>query len=348
MPTDREILDALLSDEEKKVLAAFLDSLSEIRDSIVLREVVERLERGDINGALEAMHLDVEAFARFERAIAEAYDGAGQATVNNLPRTTDPNGNRIVFRWGVRNLWAEEWLRNHSSTLVTRIVDDQRTSIRTALSEGLARGDNPRRTALDIVGRVERTSNRRTGGIIGLTSAQERYVANARAELLSGDEVALRHYLTRTRRDRRFDRTIEKAIREGKPLDQETVNRLVGRYSDRLLELRGEMLARSETLGALNRGRYEAIRQQIVSGKIDVRDVTKTWRSAGDDRVRHTHRAMNGQKQGFEGKFQSPSGAFLAYPGDPAGGPGETIGCRCWMDVRISFIGRLARERTAA
>lgn len=42
--------------------AAFMEAVDDIRSNIVLRRVVERLERGDINGAIAAMHLDQAAF----------------------------------------------------------------------------------------------------------------------------------------------------------------------------------------------------------------------------------------------------------------------------------------------
>jgi hypothetical protein len=76
--------------------------VDDIRSAIVLRVVVERLEKGDVAGAIEAMHLDVDAFARLELAIVEAYNAGGAAAVENLPRVTDPEDNRVVFRFGVR------------------------------------------------------------------------------------------------------------------------------------------------------------------------------------------------------------------------------------------------------
>ncbi len=121
----------------------------------------------------------------------------------------------------------------------------------TGMFKALTKDANPRQTALDIVGRVSRTSNRREGGVIGLTAAQGQYVARARQELLSGEPDQLQRYLERGRRDKRFDRTILASIRDGKPINRETVDRIVGRYADRLLELRGEMLARTETMTAL-------------------------------------------------------------------------------------------------
>lgn len=340
----RDLIDELLATHDRRIMEAFLDSIRDVRDSITLRVIVERLERGDVAGAIEAMQLDADAFARLELAIAEAYNAGGAATVGNLPKLRDPDGNRVLFRWGVRNPEAEAWLREHSATLVTRILDDQRIAIRAALEEGLSQGQNPRQTALDVVGRVNRASNRREGGIIGLTAAQERYVATARADLLSGDAERLRHYLTLGRRDKRFDRTVLKALREGTALPADVVARITGRYADRLLDLRGEMLARTETMMALGPSRDDAFRQQIGAGKIAADDVTKTWRSAGDGRVRHTHRVLNGQTVPFDGVFQSPSGAMLRYPGDPRAPASELTGCRCWCEYKIDHFASLVRR----
>lgn len=344
----RAIIEELLSTYDERLRTAFLSAVDDIRNGITLRVIVEKLEKGDVGGAIEAMHLDADAFAKLELAIREAYNSGGAATVESLPRLTDPEGNRVVFRFGVRNPEAEAWLREHSSTLVTRIVDDQREAIRTALTEGLTMGQNPRRTALEVVGRVSKATNRREGGIIGLTAPQERYVATARRELLSGDPDDLRHYLTRGRRDRRFDRTVMKALQDGKALPRETVDRITGRYADRLLELRGEMLARTETMTALGKARDDAIRQQIAAGKIMAEDVTKIWRSAGDNRVRHTHQVLSGQKAGIDGFFQSPSGAMLRYPGDQNAPVNEIAGCRCWMDYKIDYFASVIRRQKAA
>lgn len=361
MPTPREIIDTLLAQYEPRLRDAFLAAIEEIKSNILLRIIIERLERGDVFGAVDAMQIDVGDFAMLDKAFADAYFGGGQATVDNLPRVTGPDGNRVVFRFGVRNLEAEAFLREHSSTMVTRIVEDQREAIRQHLTSGLEAGRNPRQTALDVVGRVDRTSNRRTGGVIGLTAPQERFVTSARAELLSDDPAVVERYFERQRRDKRFDALVRRAQKVGWEKAAEEVSertgkrvtakglqdKAVGRYSDRLLALRGEMLSRTETLTALNRSRDDAIRQQIAEGKVDPQDVTKIWRSAHDARVRLTHAVLDGKKAPFDGMFQSVSGAMLKHPGDPAAPASETVGCRCVVEYKIDFIGSVVRQRAA-
>ncbi|PRD42119.1 head morphogenesis protein [Phyllobacterium phragmitis] len=348
MASNRSIFDQLLDKYDRVLAEAFFQGVDAIKSAITLRIVVERLERGDVAGAVEAMHLEPEAFSALELAFTEAYNNGGISLVENLPQLKDPEGNRVVFRFGVRNFAGEAFLRDHSAQLVTRIIEDQRIAIRAALETGLSEGRNPRSTALDVIGRINRTSGRREGGIIGLTSPQERFVASARAELLSGDSALLRNYLTRQRRDKRFDRSILKAIAEEAPLPADMVNRIAGRYSDRLLELRGEMLARTETMAALGTARENAMRQQIDAGKVAEQDVQKIWRSAGDSRVRHTHRVLNGKSVGFDETFLSVSGARLRYPGDPKAPTSEIVGCRCHIEYRVDYFASVVRNYRAA
>lgn len=138
----------------------------------MLRRVVECLERGDINGAIAAMHLDEAAFHPLDEAIRQAFNGGGVATVEQMPALRDPEGHRFVIRFDARNVEAENWLRYHSTTMVSNIIADQQEGIRTALTAGLERGDNSTRTALDVVGRVNRVTGLREGGVIGLTASQ--------------------------------------------------------------------------------------------------------------------------------------------------------------------------------
>jgi len=336
--TPRERFELLVSQWEPVMRIAFMDAISDIKSNVILKRVVERMERGDIAGAIDAMDLDAAAFRTLDKAISDTFEGGGIASVSNMPALRDPEGHAFTVRFDVRNIVAESWLRDHSFRLVTNIIADQRNTIRQALESGLERGLNPRSTALDVVGRIDSATGKRTGGVIGLTAQQELFSQKALGELLSGDEVLLRHYLTRERRDKRFDRTVTKAIREGKPIPAETVQRMIGRYRDNLLKLRGDTIARTETMAALGQSNSEAYRQAIANGKVSADVVYKIWHSTPDGRTRHTHRVMNKQKVGFNDKFVSRPGVFLAYPCDPEAPVEETVNCRCWMQIRIDHL----------
>lgn len=213
--------------------------------------------------------------------------------------------------------------------------------MRLVLDAGMTEGRNPRATALDIVGRLNRATGMREGGILGLNAAQTDAVIRARAELLSGDPAMLRNYLARARRDKRFDRLVMKAIREGRPMGRADVDAITGRYKDRLLQLRGETIARTETLASLNAGKEEGIRQLIDSGKVQRSAVKKVWRATGDDRTRDSHMALNGEEVGIDTAFTSPlTGAQMMYPHDTSRGApaSETIGCRCFYEIKVDYF----------
>lgn len=344
--TPRQRFEILVGQYEPMLRAAFIEAIDDIRSNIVLRRVVERLERGDINGAVKAMNLDPAAFRPLDEAIRQAFNGGGIATVEQMPVLRDPEGHRFVIRFDVRNIEAENWLRQHSTTLVTNIIADQQEGIRTALTEGLARGDNPTRTALDVVGRLNRVTGRREGGILGLTSQQAGYVASMRERLLSGDPEEMRKVLAMTRRDKRFDRTILAAIRDGKAIPADMVARITGRYSDSLLLLRGETIARFETMASLGQAQEAGYEQAIAKGVVRADQIEGTWHSADDKRVRTTHGdhgGMNGQKVGWKQPFVSPSGARLMFPCDTSQGAGasEVCNCRCWRELKINFFAGL-------
>lgn len=125
MASNRSIFEQLLDKYDIALSEAFFEGIDAIKSQITLRVVVERLEKGDIAGAIAAMHLEPEAFSALELAFAEAYNSGGISLVENLPRLKDPEGNRVIFRFGVRDYAGEAFLRDHSAQLVTRIVDDQ-------------------------------------------------------------------------------------------------------------------------------------------------------------------------------------------------------------------------------
>lgn len=216
--------------------------------------------------------------------------------------------------------------------------------MRETLVAGMEAGRNPRSTALDIVGRVNRETQRREGGILGLTSQQAQWVRNAQAELASGDPVQMSRYLQRGRRDKRFDSIVRRAIREGRPVSPEDVGRLTGRYSDRLLKLRGDTIARTEALTSTHAGQREGMQQLIDSGAVNPSQVRRIWKATGDGRTRDSHLALHGESVGWNEPFISPAtGAQMMHPGDTSrGASGEdTIQCRCWMETRVDYLGNL-------
>ena len=331
------MIEGLLPAASQEIETAFLASVDLIRSDADFGKLVNSIKRNDIEAALDAIRVDDAAFAVFSAQLVQAFATGGNAGAKSMP-ARKKDGSKLLVRFNERNVDAENWIRGHSSNAVKEIVDDQRTLIRNALSAGIQAGENPRTTALDLVGRIDKKTGKRIGGSIGLTSSQEQIVRNAAAELDGGD---LRNYLTRKARDKRFDRHVARALRTGQPIPADIRQKMISRYKDNYLRLRGETIGLTEAMATLHRGRYQAFAQAIAAGDVLPEEVVRTWNTASDSRVRDSHRAMNGQTIGFNAKYRTPSGATLLHPGDPSGPPSEIIRCRCTESIRVNYLNRL-------
>lgn len=313
----------------------FWRAIREITDNVTVIDLVRAIEKNDTPLVMRILNLDDKSiFAPMVDTVGEAFNRGGDVVAESLPPRRMPGGYRVTFRFDIRNQRAEDWLRAESSRLVTRIMEDARDAVRSRLSAGMVQGDNPRRTALDIVGRIDRVTGRRTGGIVGLTGPQERWVRNARGELSSAVPSDLQHYLTRRARDQRFDAHVIRAIRDGTAVPAPIRDKMIARYSDNLLKLRGETIGRSEMIESLNRSQWEAYKQAAEKGTI--KGTRKEWDSAGDARVRPDHQTLDGKTVDLDDPFISPSKSSLMFPGDRSLGASgkDTIMCRC----RVKYV----------
>lgn len=104
-------------------------------------------------------------------------------------------------------------------------------------------------------------------------------------------------------------------------------------------------MAFTESLQATETVRYSSARAGQDTGQIRVK---KVWFTMGDNVVRATHQAVNGQARFMRAKRGGSSGrrgervrstfrvggANLEFPRQPGGEPGEIINCRCFLEYR--------------
>jgi hypothetical protein len=330
----RKILEAQLARMEKPLRDAFLQSIADIKSTATISLIVGHLERGDLESAIAALGLRSEFLAPLDEALRAAYLEGGKAALAALP---GPIG--VKVRFDGRNQRAEAWLISTSSQKITNILADQRAGIRDHLEQGMRKGQNPRTTALDLIGRINKSTGKREGGILGLTRKQMKAVDAATEEL--ADPTKLTSYLQRTRRDRRFDKLVKRYRADGKGLPVSKIIQIRERYSDRLLQLRAQTVARTESLAALNASQTEAMYQVIDNNQVPVKSVTKIWRTASDSRVRDTHAAMNGRTADLDMPF--PNG--LKHPGEEGGRASEVINCRCVVEMKVDYLHRWRKKR---
>ena len=99
----------------------------------------------------------------------------------------------------------------------------------------------------------------------------------------------------------------------------ETIMQLADRVRDiyNMAAGRALMIARTETAGAVNGGSFIYYEENGIP--------KKQWLTAGDEFVRQSHQALEGQTVLMSQRFANG----LMYPGDMSGEAGEVINCRC-------------------
>lgn len=332
--------DDLYAQLAPRVAAAFREAVAQIVDNVVLKQVIEAVERNDIEAAFRAVDFDPMVFNRFYFTMTDVFQAGAEFTLSQQPKqVVAADGLKTMLRFNVRDPRAESWLQHQSGTLITAIEAETRIAVANTMRAGLAEGRNPRNVALDIVGRINPQTGKREGGTIGLGAREEEWSRSVRQKLLTLDPS----YLENDLRDKRFDSVFERAVEDGKSLPVETVDRLVDRYRANALRFRGETIARTETLSAMHRSEWLSIQQSIEKGDLSEAEVTKEWDSTGDDRVRPSHRALNGLTVGFNEPFVSPlTGARMMHPGDISLGAGgaDVIACRCKVRYKVDWLAR--------
>lgn len=334
-PNQRQLFRELTAKFGVEVAEAFADAIRDLTSSVEVQKLQLSIEAGDLEAAMQALHLDRTAFAGLEAKIAQAFVAGGQGAVASMPASVS-----IGFRFDPGNQRAASWIQRHAGNLITGLWQGQRDLARTHLAEGMAKGLHPRDVALNLVGRKSRISGNREGGLIGLSGPQRAAVEAARIELASQDPAVLSNFLSRKRRVKYpFDGAVKKAIAEGRGLSRDTAAAALRGYQASLLKLRGEVIARTEGLPAIRAAKREAYQQLIDEGRVEDQDVERGWSTIRDGRDRKTHGEMDGQVvRGMSTPFMSPSGAMFLFPGDRSLGASidELACCRCddWIRIR--------------
>lgn len=307
--TDLDRLDALLAQQEKAIGNAFREFIRTVgRDGPVLTAILDKLERGDVAGAMQIVDSYVASMGNVLPAVMHA---VGAATATELAALIPDVKLAVSFDPSFPR--AAEIIQANRLQFVTDFTEAQRLSTVQALARAYREGTGTLSTA-----RAFRDS-------IGLTPYQENVVANYQTLLESGSRQAL----DRALRDRRFDPTIERAIEQSRPLTPKQIETMVGRYRARFLAYRAETIARTEGVRATSMAREESLSQMIDQTGISESRIDRIWNPIGDKRTREWHQSMKGQKRGRNEPFTDGLGNSLMYPGDPAA-PAETvINCRC-------------------
>jgi len=330
---------------QPEVRRMFLLSMQGVADTAILNEVVAAITARDFERAFQALGLTPAAMRPLVASLERTFEAGGVAVGKTFPKrlATHTPGVTATFRFDVRDTRAEQWAAALSARLVQTEIEHIKASIRNIVADGITAGRNPKSMALDIVGRVNRKTGQRQGGVIGLTRNQERWVANVRTDLTTLDP----RYFTRKLRvkNKAADAMVREAIKTGKPLTADQVNKLTGGYANNALRYRGEVIGRTEGLNALRQSNREAHLQAVDMGAAKAEDVKRIWDATGDKKTRPEHDQAETDTRanpiGLDEPFilTDAGSSQLMFPGDDSlnADPSMTIQCRCIEQYQVDW-----------
>lgn len=328
--TDAEY-HAALDRIEAALTKAYLAEIKGLIAGADIAEVRRLVSAGDIEGLARYFE---SPFTGFAEQFRQGYIGGGLAEASTLPARV--RAELIGAGAATFNPEATNWARENMARFLVALAREQRDALQVAVTAAQARPDSIGDIVVRVIGLKDPVTGQRTGGVLGLAGNDARAAERAREQLLSGDAPAMREYLARKLRDKRSDGMVKRAIEAGKPVARVDVDKIVRRYSDKLLRYRAEVNAQIEALGAYNAGRNDFYAQLLGRG-IAFERVQKTWRTQGDRRVRDSHRDTNGQEQVGGVPFRLGSGALMQNPGDRSLGAGlaDVANCRCRVVYKV-------------
>lgn len=339
--TRQRLLD-LADTLEPSIARAFVRAVQSITSPAQLALIAAAIKRGDAEEVFRILQIRPESFGLLDDAFRAVFIQGAAYQIDSVPKKqTDPQtGARLIVRFGGSQPRAQQIIGDFGARLIAGLVEGQRETITETIAKGVEAGKGSQAIALDLIGRKNRVTGLREGGVIGLSPARARTVADIERAFLTGDIDRMRDYLRFGARDKRYDRTVVKAIKEGKALSKDRTRTIVGRLSEGYLRRRGEAIARSETIPALNAGRRESIQQMIDRGVIRPWQVTRVWDATGDARTRLDHLRMEDQTVEWGQPFIAPDGSQLMGPGDTSLGASasQTVNCRCYENIRVDWL----------
>jgi hypothetical protein len=298
---------------EPRIRRALYAAFHAMRKRVPVGLIQRKFEGGGIEGVMSLLNKiedDLKSTVRDE--LRNAITESGRVTIGLMPTAAVLNPD---FMFDVMNPATADFVRQYEFNLIRLISENTREAVRMGLTRDVISGRNPLDTA-----RTFRSS-------LGLTPKQSTAVTNYRKALEELDRRALTMML----RDKRFDRTVLRAIDDNRRLSTAQINKMVGRYQERFVKYRSQVIARTEALRAASIGQQVAIKQILSDGAVDGDKVRRFWVPARDNRTRNAHRVipeMNPEGVPLDGVYKTPLGP-LAFPRDPSGVAENTIQCRC-------------------
>lgn len=306
---------------EKQISKALLDAFREIKSTMSVKELENILSTYGVESAyqyIQKLNINGVIDKHIVDDLNEAIINSGRISFATVPAGAVLDS---TFRFNLLAYNASQYVRSYQFALIKDITQNSIEAIRQSLQTDILAGVNPISTA------------RNFRAAIGLTARQEQAVRNFERMLSEGNREAL----TRALRDKRFDSTVLRSIKDGVPLSDKQIAAMTKRYRERYLKYRSQTIARTESLRAASMGQHLSIMQAQEAGNIDGNVLKRVWIFVADARTRDPHKTvniLNPEGVRIDQPFQTEGGPLL-YPRDPNGTGANTINCRCAVAYKM-------------
>jgi hypothetical protein len=260
--------------------------------------------------------------ADLQRATAPldtAAEGGAAADVGVLTADRDGTNRIVTMTLDAGSQKVRDFSQAYRVKLAGNMADEQLATVQSVLQDATLQGQAPAVTA-----RILRQT-------IGLTPYQAGHVISFRRQLETLDP----NVLGRALRDKRYDKTVSRAILQSDPLSDDQVDSMTTAYHRRYLAYRAMTIARTEGLRSANNGHAVAI--EDFTDEHPGFSVVKTWMSTEDSKTRADHVALNGQQVvGMQTPFIVPgNGDQILWPHHPDAPLRQVVNCRCTFTTSL-------------
>lgn len=317
---------------QRAIAEAFKASVFGLRKEVPTEGFIAALRDNGPEAAVVFLAIEPGGYTEFRAALIAGLTAALMFEAGDMkrPRT-------FVIRVISTTPAIDRWIDRNVTDVIQKFVYATQDGLRETILRMIADGSSPEAIARMVLG--SSTAPHRPGSLLGLDRPQMDQVQTMRERLLSGNPVEMRKVFGMKNRDRRSDRSIQKAIDEGRPVPRDLVDHIAGRSADRMFGKRTAGMAVTMARIAERSGMHEAYRQVIDRLGLSDDAVTKIWlRGPGGDDPRKQHTQVNlVEVVGLDEPFIMPDGTPMAFAHDPAGGAKHCANCTCETEYVIDY-----------
>jgi hypothetical protein len=266
----------------------FLEAIAELRDDLDVQAIEAAFNRGDIAAVVDAIPWDdlKDALHAMESSLDEVRTKAFDVSVGTVEPYLDPAQLAIHLGEGATLSVSFHHVSKDVQDAIARNTGARITAVtdetRAAVKQMIARAYDEGEHPRSLIPKLKQT--------IGLTTRQEAAVARYRASIDDGTRPA------------------------------ERVDRMVVRYQKKVLTGRADLIARTETMQAMNDGQRASWWTLVERGLLDVNGFEREWIAIvpTDGRTCLICESLDGERAPIGGEFP---GGYLGAPAHPD--------CRC-------------------